>query len=283
MRKLVISDMALLGSSVDDTQEGIKLLKDLQNKGVDIIVLSNRPEYCMRKIGIKIGDDGSVSYEYIGPCDIKGNGIDVMMYNESVDKHIYRENIHPDYTIYGNGICIFDKYDQLLYQGHFINQDTLEAMISLFEENGYVSYDKLLLARDQFGDRCFGKGDNVYKFFAPENGVSRPSNNIYGMQCSGRDEEKDEQIIHTIEGKIDNIRGYRLNSKPCFYQRDVNKLTALDNLLTRKNIKIEDCMLILSELTDDVLIDSYSEQCEIVKGEYERSTSNTLAKVIKMM
>jgi len=57
MKNIILSDMALLGRDVDDTRDGIKRLNNLQHKGVRIVILSNRPEYCMRMIGGRVNKE----------------------------------------------------------------------------------------------------------------------------------------------------------------------------------------------------------------------------------
>lgn len=277
MKTIVLSDMAILGSDVEDFQQGLKKLAELQHKRVKLIWLSNRPEYCMRKIGAKVLEDGRVVYEYLGPLETRGDGISITTYGHI--EHLLGQNIKPDYTIYGNGICTLDCDDELIRQDEFFKKSTIEEMIEVFENNGYYSMESL--RKDRFGDRCFCRGEDVYKFFNPENGVAKPNNRVYGMQCSGRGSEEDNKIMDDICYRVKEIRAYRLNGKPCFYHKDVNKYVALTKLLDHEDINVDDCQMILSELTDDVLLREFPKQSEVVRGEMCPQSTKTLAKVLK--
>lgn len=277
MKTLVLSDMAILGSDVDDFRQGLKRLNELQHKGVKLVWLSNRPEYCMRIIGAKVLDDNRVVYEYLDSKKNRGEGINIVTYGH-VDQLI-SQNIMPDYTIYGNGICTLDRDEELIRQDEFLKKSTVDKMIKVFEDNGYTSIEGLKC--DAFGDRCFKSGENVYKFFTPENGVAKPTNRVYGMQCGGRGYDLDEKIMKDLTYKVTGIRAYRLNNKPCFYNKDVNKLVALNKLLDHEDINVDDCYMILSELTDDVLLREFPKQSEVVRGEMCPQATRTLAKVLK--
>lgn len=256
MDTIILSDTAILGSDYQSTKEGICCLKVLQSKGYKLIVLSNRPELCMRKIGVFVSDDGKISYRYLGSCDIKGNGVDIIFHD---DKHIIEEiNMKYDYTIFGNGICTFNKQDELIYQGKFITRETLNEMVKIFRESGYRSYGELQnLSKDKHGDRCFSGREDVYKFFTPTIGTTKITNDIYGMQCSSRSVIEDNSIIDKIENEIPSIVGYLLNSKPCFYQKSVNKLATLHYLANNYDINIAESIILLSEVTDDVINSKY--------------------------
>lgn len=256
MDTIILSDTAILGSDYQSTKEGICCLKVLQSKGYKLIVLSNRPELCMRKIGAFVSDDGKISYRYLGSCDIKGNGVDIIFHD---DKHIIEEiNMKYDYTIFGNGICTFNKQDELIYQGKFITRETLNEMVKIFRESGYRSYGELQnLSKDKHGDRCFSGREDVYKFFTPTIGTTKITNDIYGMQCSSRSVLEDNSIIDKIENEIPSIVGYLLNSKPCFYQKSANKLAALHYLANNYDINIAESIILLSEVTDDVINSKY--------------------------
>lgn len=69
MNAIILSDTAILGSSYKSTKEGICCLKLLQSKGYKLVVLSNRPELCMRKIGAFVSNVGEISYRYLSSCD----------------------------------------------------------------------------------------------------------------------------------------------------------------------------------------------------------------------
>lgn len=256
MNTIILSDTAILDLDYQSTKEGIYYLKLLQSKGYKLVVLSNRPELCMRKIGAFVSYDGKISYRYLGACDIKGNGIDIIFHD---DKHIIEEiNIKYDYTVFGNGICTFDNQDKLIYQGKFITREILNEMVKTFRESGYRSYGELqMLSKDNHGDRCFSGREDVYKFFTPTIGTTKVTDNIYGMQCSCRSEVEDNSIIEEIENKISNIVGYILNGKPCFYQKDINKLTALNHLANNYDINIDESIILLSEVTDNVINSKY--------------------------
>lgn len=276
MKALVVSDLAILGSNAGDMQQGLKKLLELQHKGVKLIWLSNRPEYCMRRIGAKVLEDGSVVYEYLGPLETRGDGISITTYGHV--PQLIGQNIKPDYTIYGNGICTLDRDEELIRQDEFLKQSAIEEMVRVFEDSGYHSMENL--RRDRFGDRCFGKGEDVYKFFNPENGVAVPNNRVYGMQCSGRGSEEDNKIMNNICYRVKEIRPYRLNGKPCFYHKDVNKYTALTKLFDHEDINVDESYMILSELTDDVLLREFPNQSEVVRGEMCPQSTKTLAKVL---
>lgn len=276
MKTIVLSDMAILGSDVQDFKQGLKKLYELQRKGIKLIWLSNRPENCMRMIGAKVLDDESVTYEYLGASVNRGDGIAIVTYGNV--EQMTSQNICPDYIIYGNGICTLDRDEELIRQDEFLKRATIDEMIEVFEDNGYHSMERL--KRDTLGDRCFGKGEDVYKFFNPENGVAKPNNRVYGMQCSGRGSEADSKIMNDICYRVKDIRSYRLNGKPCFYHKDVNKYTSLIKLLDHEDMKVDDCHMILSELTDDVLLREFPKLCETVRGEMCPQSTKTLAKVL---
>lgn len=280
MKNIILSDMALLGRDVDDTRDGIKRLNNLQHKGVRIVILSNRPEYCMRMIGGRVNKENEVSYEYLGNCDTRGEGIRIILFKPGIET-LYNIPVKADYTIFGNGICTFDNLDELISMREFIKKSDLAKMVDVFEHNGYASIEARRKPMDHFGDRCISLGEDIYKFFVPETGVSTPSNRVYGMQCSGRSEFADADIIAKVEESVSGIKGYRLNGKPCFYQEKSNKLHALHQLFDHEDINIDDCLMILSELTDDVILSEYPQRCEIVKGELKRESPKTLAKVLK--
>ncbi len=277
MSTIILSDMALLGSNVEDLYDGVKRLKELESKGVRIILLSNRPEYCMRMIGANVGDDNLVRYKYLWPVEERGKGINIIVLRQA--KKESPINLKLDYMIYGNGICTLDREEELIRQDEFMKRTTIAKMIDIFESNGYSSMEKL--EQDKFGDRCFNNSEDAYKFFNPENGVAKPNNRVYGMQCSGRGSEQDDVIMREIESAVPEMKAYRLNGKPCFYQRDVNKLVALNKLLDHEDINVDDCYMILSELTDDVLLREYPKQSTVVRGEMCPASTKTLAKVLK--
>lgn len=282
MDKIIISDTAFIGPNYDETIDGINKLKILQNEGLKIIVLSNRPELCMRKIGIYINKNGDASYRYLGACEKKGNGVDLIIHDDEKTDNQY--NIKPEFSIFGNGICAFDKNDILIYQGSFLTPEELDKMIKIFRDNHYVSYDEYgTLRKDSYGDRCFQGDENVYKFFAPEIGSSTPDERTYGMQCSSRGPVLDNKIIHEVESNMPEIVGYILNGKPCFYQRNVNKLVALNNISDKFSINISNSLIILSEKTDKVILDKYpnSECVGDLAIETSKSNSNSLAKILK--
>lgn len=268
MNTIILSDTAILGLDYQSTKEGICYLKLLQSKGYKLVILSNRPELCMRKIGAFVSYNGEISYRYLGSCDIKGNGIDIIFHD---DKHIIEEiNIKYDYTIFGNGICAFDNQDKLIYQGKFITREILNEMIKIFKENQYRCYDEIQsLSKDSYGDRCFFGREDVYKFFTPTIGTTKITDNIYGMQCSGRSKVEDNYIIEEIRNKIPSIVGYILNGKPCFYQRDINKLTALCYLANNQGINIDEAIILLSEVTDDIINSKY--KADNLYNEYNNS------------
>lgn len=284
MDKIILSDTSLLGLDYQDTNNGINYLKRLQAEGCKVITLSNRPELCMRKIGAYLNPDFSVSYHYLGACDKKGNGIDLIIHDNQDLYETY--NIKPDFSIFGNGICAFDKHDNLIYQGEFLSSDQLEAMIKVFREYGYRSYNEYAsLVQDAFGDRCFQGQEDVYKFFTPEIGSDTPNNRTYGMQCSSRGREQDKIIIEQIERIRPEIVGYILNSKPCFYQKRVNKLNALNTVLCENGMSVSDSFIILSEKTDKCVLEQYPEFSECV-GELSTlinpsNEPNSLARVLK--
>lgn len=284
MNQIILSDTAVLGINYQDTKDGINYLKQLQKEGIKIIFLSNRPELCMRKIGIYVNKDLSVSYRYLGACDKKGNGVDFIIYN---DTELYEKyNIKPDFSIFGNGISTFDKNDNLVYQASFLNCEQLETMIEIFRKNGYKSYKEYSsLAKDSFGDRCFQPQEKVYKFFTPEIGSDSPNNRIYGMQCSSNGKKSDERVIKDIESAMSEIKGYILNGKPCFYQKKVNKLEAVNFVLNHYNMNILKSLFILSEKTDQLILQQYPNltQCtgELASLVSKEDEHKSLAKILR--
>lgn len=260
MKTIVMSDTVLLGADYEDTKKGINYLKKLQHDGYMLIILSNRPEFCMRKIGAYIPTNKGVYYRYLGACQEKGNGIDIIFHD---DNQVYESiNIHADYTIFGNGIKIFNRNDETVYQAPYLEQELLQNMIRNFREYGYISYgEKISLEKDLLQDRCFSGGEDVYKFFTPEIGTSTVCDNIYGMQCSSRTSLENDLIMEYVELENPSIVGYLLNGKPCFYQRKVNKLEAFEYLLNcTEDIKLEDVYFLLNEPTDDVILEKYPKQ-----------------------
>lgn len=260
MKTIIISDTALLGADYEDTKRGLNYLKELQHDGYILVMLSNRPEFCMRKIGAYTPQGKKVYYRYLGACSEKGKGIDIIFHD---DNQIYESiNIQADYTIFGNGMKVFNSKDETIYQAPYIEKSVLTNMIRNFRNYGYVSYDeKISLSHDSLHDRCFVGGEDVYKFFTPEIGVSTISDNIYGMQCSSRTSLEDDLIIEYIEMENPSIIGYLLNGKPCFYQRKVNKLEAFEYLLNyTEDIKLKDACFLLNEPTDDIILEKYPEQ-----------------------
>lgn len=280
MQSIILSDTSLLGTSYANTKEGINYLQELQDKGNKIIMLSNRPELCMRKIGAFVAPDGKVSYRYLGACDIKGNGVDIVLFNEEGLKEEYK--IKSDYTIFGNGIASFDKDDNLIYQGNFINELLLDKMIRKFRENGYQSYGEYAsLSQDALGDRCFAGREDVYKFFTPKIGTDKVVDSIYGMQCSSRSLNEDMGIISIIENTFPEIIGYRLNGKPCFYQRDVNKLVSLSYLAQEYGIDVNNALILLNELTDRVILEQYPNSYCIGKELFSSNQEETLSRALR--
>lgn len=260
MKTIVMSDTVLLGTDYEDTKKGLNYLKELQQDGYMLIILSNRPEFCMRKIGAYIPTNKGVYYRYLEACQEKGNGIDIIFHD---DNQVYESiNLHADYTIFGNGIKIFNRDDETVYQAPYMEQDLLQNMIRNFREYGYISYgERISLEQDFLQDRCFSGGEDVYKFFTPEIGTSTLSDCIYGMQCSSRSSLEDDLIMEHIELENPSIIGYLLNGKPCFYQRTVNKLVALEYLWNYiDNIELENAYFILNEPTDCVILEKYPEQ-----------------------
>ena len=284
MDKIIVSDTALIGLDYQDTKDGFNLLKVFQKEGCKIIVLSNRPELCMRKIGAHINLDSSMSYRYLGACDKKGNGIDLIIHDDMGLQEEYK--LKPDFSIFGNGISAFDKNDQLIYQGDFLTSEQLDKMIQLFREHGYRSFKEYAsLNQDSFGDRCFQGREDVYKFFTPEIGSDSPNSRTYGMQCSSRGIEEDEAIVGEVENKIPEMVGYVLNGKPCFYQKRVSKLEALNSVLNLYGIHISESLIILSEKTDKVILQQYPNLSTCV-GELSTTIDNSkapnsLAKVLR--
>ncbi len=170
-------------------------------------------------------------------------------------------HLKADFTIFGNGIKAFDKNDETVYEGSYIDSSTLDHMIQNFRDSGYISYgEQFSLKKDALGDQCFKQGDNVYKFFTPEIGTETKNNRVYGMQCSGICSYYDDLIIELIERENPTIKGYSLNLKPCFYQRNVNKLSAFHGLLEQNyDIDIAHTSFILYEPTDEVLLEAYGD------------------------
>ena len=50
--------------------------------------------------------------------------------------------------------------------------------------------------------------------------------------------------------------------------------------MDHEDINVDDCLMILSELTDDVLLREYPKQSEVVRGEMCPESTKTLAKVL---
>jgi len=284
-KTIAISDTALLGANYQDSMEGIQTLNSLQKDGYKLVILSNRPEYCMRKIGGFTPQKESVYYRYLGPSQEKGKGIHITFFDaESPILNVISEmHLKADFTIFGNGIKVFDKNDETVYEGFYIDSSTLDHMIQNFRDTGYISYGELSLKKDALGDQCFKQGDRVYKFFTPEIGTETKNDRVYGMQCSGICSYYDDLIIEYIEKENPTIRGYSLNLKPCFYQRNINKLSAFQGLLEQNcGIDIEHTSFILNEPTDDVLLETYSDlsYCLGLDLNNPKEDENTLVKIL---
>lgn len=277
MRTIVMSDTAIIGSDIADLEEGYKLLTELQHKGIKLIWLSNRPEYCMRVIGARVFEGGKTKYEYLGTKVNRGEGINLISHGEGVE--LVSRTIYPDFTIFGNGICTFDRNEELIRQEEFLKKSTVDAMTDCLERCGYKSIDSS--KRDGLGDRCIQNGEYFYKYFTPENGVAEPTNRVYGMQCSGSNHMYEHNTIEAMSVRVPEMKAYMLNNKICFYHQDINKLVALEKLLDHEDMNIDDCVLILSELTDDVLLSEYPKISEKVKGELAPKSKKTLAKVLR--
>lgn len=286
-KTIAISDTALLGANYQDSIEGIQMLNSLQKDGYKIVILSNRPEYCMRKIGGFTPKKENVYYRYLGPSQEKGKGIHITYFDEAIfsEESILKEmHLKADFTIFGNGIKVFDKNDETIYEGSYIDSATLERMVKNFRDCGYISYgEQISLQKDSLGDQCFKQGDRVYKFFTPEIGTETANDRVYGMQCSGICSYYDDLIIEYIEKENPTIRGYSLNLKPCFYQRNVNKQSAFQSLLEQNHgIDIDHTSFILNEPTDDVLLLEYGDLSYCLGSDLEepKEDEDTLVKIL---
>ena len=247
VKTYVISDTLLLDQDIRRTSEALKIIKELKTRGDNIVILSNRPSMCMKPLCGQVDELGTVSYVYKPECNIKGNGLDVRVLSNN--EVIVNDNIEYDYNIFGNGIAIFNQNDDTIYQGKFIDQTILDKMVEVFESRGYKP-----------ANYCFNKGDNVYKFFRPDNGAIEPSDNTYGMQCGAVSEEFDSQTIKAIQIATGSIIGYILNGKPCFYNTATNKMLSFRNgLITPNLIDIDNTCLFIGDITEDCLADMYGD------------------------
>ncbi len=246
-RTYVISDTLLLGKSIKDTIEALKIIKEIKLKGDKIVILSNRPSMCMKPICGQVNEDQSINYVYKPECNIKGNGLDVRLIDNN--EVIANYNIAYDYNLFGNGIAIFDQNDEYIYLGKFIERDILNQMINIFEARGYKP-----------ANYCFSPGDSVYKFFRPNNGATEISDDTYGMQCGSVSPAYDAETIKAIERATGSIVGYQSNNKPCFYNKAMNKmLTLRRGLITPQLIDIEKTTIFLGDETEDCLADMYGD------------------------
>lgn len=277
MKTIVLSDTTIIGKDIEDLEEGYRLLNTLQHKGINIIWLTNRPLNYMNEIGVKVAKDGKTNYDFLGPRVFDKDGIKIVSHGE--DSQMICRPIYPNYIIFGNGIGTLDYEGELIRQEEFLKKSTVDEMVNVFREHGYNSM--LWHDRNCLEDRSLQKGDDLYKFFTPESGKVKPTNRVYGMQCSSRGKEEDYDIMHELCYKVKGIRAYRLNNKPCFYNKDVNKLVALEKLLDHEDMNIDDCVLILNELTDALLAEKYPRLTEEVRGELYPEKEKTLAKVLR--
>lgn len=263
MKTLVISDMVLLSGNYGQVVDGIEYLKDLQNEGNRLILMTNRPEYCMRIIGGYVTINQSVYYRYLGPSQESGNGIKIKLFNDK--KYFDDISLGYDYNIIGNGIRVLDNFDNPIYTGEFLSKEQIASMIDIFEESGYKSFDKLKESTDELGDKCIKSKEDVYKFFTPEIGTSLPSDRVYGMQCSGSCSYYDERLIERVESRNPDIIGYLLNFKPCFYSRKINKLQAFNSAFFHSGlVDINNTRFILTDITDSVFLSEYADLCYVV-------------------
>lgn len=243
----VISDTLLLGEDIKETINALKIIKYLSLSGNKIILLSNRPSMCMRPICGKIEENGKISYFYIPECTNNGEGVPIKLVKDN--KTIVNETLEYDFTVFGNGISIFDKHDENIYTGKFIEMSLLNKMINVFEDRNYKA-----------ANYCFNPGDAVYKFFRPDNGAVEPSDNTYGMQCGSVSPVYDEDTIASIEKADERIIGYLLNGKPCFYNRETNKVEAFKRGLVEKGlVDIDDTIFFLGDITEEYIALEYGD------------------------
>lgn len=263
MKTIVISDTALLAHTYEETVEGILYLRQLQNLGYKIILLSNWPEYCMRIIGGRCNGNEEVSYEYLGTKIQAGSKIDIKLFNDTnLDKTF---TIRPNYNIFGNGIKVSNQFDDKVYEGNYMSEEMVQQLIDSLRNLGYVSLEEQEnLAKVECEGRYLSSDENVYKFFNSTIESATPYARTYGMQCNSRGSLEDIKTILAIEAQMPSIVGYELNGKPCFFQKDVNKKAAFEHLTAQEHIDINRTYFVLSEATDSDIANKYSNTSYIV-------------------
>ncbi len=257
MKTIVISDTALIGIDYQDTLEGLNYLKYRQNKGDKLIILSDKPEYYLHQVGIYVPLKTKTYYRSLDFLEGTNYGINYILYDNKILNTI---NITPNFIILGNGISILDSKNNSIYQGPFIEKSILENIIKTLKEHGYISYNDPIPLIDRINNNSNYTLNDLYKFYTPKTITTEINDQVYGIQCGSRKSYFNDLVIKEVEQKNPSIIGYTQNKSPCFYQREINKLTAFKNILeNNKDIDIEKTVFILKDETDEILFKAYPE------------------------
>lgn len=302
MKTIVVSDTALAGSSYDDTVRGIDMLLNMQASGDKVIVLTNEPDYSICQIGGLSTTPYRFTFQEFANLSRKEPGIDIILYKHG--KFITDEEIVPDYTIVGNGIEILDKSDNTIYQGTFIDKETLQRMEDVIHQLGYTS---LLEKKDIYQEEKIANADgdldieeimkreatnekivDKYKFLTPKRAEKEKNDQVYAMVCDSRVSFLDHLVIDEVQKVNQNIIGGIVNDRPFFYQEKINKLKAFKHILQMDpNIDLDETIFILDSITDGALMNKYPDNSYCLSNRFavskkikrEDTLSNALKKV----
>lgn len=246
MKTIVISDTALLGITLDDTVKGIKLLKDHQELGSKIIVLSNNCENNIHNYIVSASRGIKATREEVSNIYTNTSGIKFMINHDLYNFQTL--SLIPDYVILGNGEKIINDNNEVIYDDSFIEQELLLKVGNKLQEFSY-------------SNNPIRNNDSAYCFLT-ENGETNDINNdIYGIKCPSRGYVLDSLVISEVEKSTKKIKGYLEDNNLYFYKKEMNKLKCLREIFKlNPNMNINDVMLILDNATDDVLIREFPYQ-----------------------
>ncbi len=271
MKTIVVSDTALLGLTYNNTIEGIKMIKDLQEQGNKIVVLSNDPEYRVHKIGA-ISPINYVSKKEETKATKEATGIRFVIHKG--EDCIRTLSLNPDYIVLGNGVRVINKENETIYQDKFISKDTLNELEICLHDLGFT---KPVDAKEE---------DSTYRFLTPNNEELSIHDNTYSVRCNNRGSILNGVALSEIEHNFPSLKGYIIDDMPHFYSKEINKLKALREVFKENpDISFEDTMFVLDNVTDDVLLSKYDAQIYCTNGmltNSERVVKDTsLASVLK--
>ena len=253
---LIISKPSIIWKDLLETQETILSIEEVKEKSKNIILLSNRPAFCMKNFWVQQTDKDWAEYYYWWTNKEKWNWINVLL-NDSRWRRVGTYKIKYDYIIHWNWIRTFDENDNTEYTWEYLSWDTIDAMIDVFKSRWYLSASESSKWVDEFWDRFINKWDKTYKFFSPDIWSIKPELDTYGMQCSAINDEYDKETIKIIEETVPEIVWYILNWKPCFYLKENSKLNAIEDLVEKWIIDIKKSYFFLSCESEKDIMEKY--------------------------